>query len=339
MNSLEDAPADEKVIVSDSSDTFSDETPRGDWSLSGDEKVADTILDSSDADTITDSLPADEICGECTELCEDCRRRRVRDEALFKQPEESDLGDCQICFIPLPVNIHETQYMSCCAQTLCTGCFVAVFVDGDRKCPFCRGSVPSTDEEILERVTKRAASGDAESCYFLGHKFLNGMMGLRKDPKRAFELLTEAANLGLAHAHVAIGNMFRTGDHVEQDLEKAMFHLEEAAIRGNILSRSLLGELENDEGRADRAIKHWIIAAKMGDDDALSAVKAGYTQGLVSKEDFSSSLRAWKDAVDATKKTKQEKGALESLKDISMSENNLSTQIPSAVGYSKVLTE
>ncbi|KAL9190097.1 hypothetical protein ACHAXT_007308 [Thalassiosira profunda] len=103
--------------------------------------------------------------------------------------------------------------------------------------------------------------------------------------------------------------MYRLGDYVEQDLEKAVFHWEEAAIGGNLNARYWLGEWENDEGRAGSAIKHWIIAAKMGDDNALSAVKAAYTQGHASKEEFTACLRAWKDSVDATKSKAREEAS------------------------------
>ena len=45
-------------------------------------------------------------------------------------------------------------------------------------------------------------------------------------------------------------------------------------------------------GRVDRAVKHWIIAAKQGEDNSLESLKDMYRKGngLVSKEDFAAAL-------------------------------------------------
>ena len=48
-------------------------------------------------------------------------------------------------------------------------------------------------------------------------------------------------------------------------------------------------------------MKHFIIAAKLGDDGALEKVKKGFSIGIVSKEDFEAALRGHQAAVDATK--------------------------------------
>jgi hypothetical protein len=61
-------------------------------------------------------------------------------------------------------------------------------------------------------------------------------------------------------------------------------------------------------GRYERAFKHFIIAAKLGDDDSLTALKLGYKKGDVSKEDFAAALRGHQAAVDATKSPQREKG-------------------------------
>ncbi len=48
-------------------------------------------------------------------------------------------------------------------------------------------------------------------------------------------------------------------------------------------------------------MKHFIIAAKLGSNDALEVVKKYFTHGLASKEDFEAALRGHQAAVDATK--------------------------------------
>jgi hypothetical protein len=48
-------------------------------------------------------------------------------------------------------------------------------------------------------------------------------------------------------------------------------------------------------------MKHFIIAAKLGDDDALHKVKLGFACGFVSKKDSDAAHRGYQAAVDATK--------------------------------------
>jgi len=100
--------------------------------------------------------------------------------------------------------------------------------------------------------------------------------------------------------------MYRTGLGVEKDKKKEVYHSEQAAIGGDIIARYNLGCVEEEHGRMDRAVKHWIINAKLGDDNALEVLKNKYRAGcfqggLVSKEDFAAALRAHQAAVDATK--------------------------------------
>jgi len=58
-----------------------------------------------------------------------CKERAVelRDEILFRQPESSHLGDCPICFLPLPIDMKNSTIMSCCSKMVCSGCSHAIF--------------------------------------------------------------------------------------------------------------------------------------------------------------------------------------------------------------------
>ncbi len=107
-------------------------------------------------------------------------------------------------------------------------------------------------------------------------------------------------------AHYNLSIMHGEGIGVEKDLKKKMYHLEEAAIGGHFNARYNLGANEWNVGRGERAMKHYIIAANLGNDDALEKVKAGFAAGHVSKEDYASALRGHQAAVDATKSQQRE---------------------------------
>ena len=107
-------------------------------------------------------------------------------------------------------------------------------------------------------------------------------------------------------AHYQLSVMYHEGEGVERDLKKGTYHMEEAAIGGHPNARHYLGCEEMCNGRIDRAYKHFIIAANLGDDGALEAVKQSFAQGFVSKEDYEAALRGHQAAVDATKSKQRE---------------------------------
>mmetsp|Transcript_8710 Transcript_8710/g.14803 ORF Transcript_8710/g.14803 Transcript_8710/m.14803 type:complete len:146 (-) Transcript_8710:193-630(-) len=100
-----------------------------------------------------------------------CKKRaaELRDEILFKQPESSHLGDCPICFLPLPIDNDKSNMMACCSKTICNGCDYANKIrvlEGQLQqkyprerlqptCPFCRHPAPNSEEGIKKNFMKR----------------------------------------------------------------------------------------------------------------------------------------------------------------------------------------
>jgi len=123
----------------------------------------------------------------------------------------------------------------------------------------------------------------------------------------AFRLLNKAAELGDVGAHYHLSWFFYEGHcGVEKDDKKVLHHLEQAAIGGHPNARYNLAVIEEKNGRIDRAIKHWIIAANLGHDLSLDALKDGFQRGFVSKEEFAAALSAYQAAVEATKSPQRE---------------------------------
>jgi TPR repeat protein len=171
------------------------------------------------------------------------------------------------------------------------------------KCPYCREPVAISDEEHEKNYMKRVKANDPAAMYQMGRiKYYDG-----GDYEGAFEYWTKAAALGCIEAHFSLSVMYSKGEGVEKNMKKEVYHLEEAAIGGHPWARINLGRFENKNMRMDRAMKHYIIAAKLGLDDGLEAVKKGFALGVVSKEDFEAALRGHQAAVDATKSEQREK--------------------------------
>ena len=248
----------------------------------------------------------------------ECKKRAAElyDELLFKQPESSHLGDCPICCLPLPIDKKKSVLMSCCSKRICDGCEIAnvkrEYENVKReyesklkqKCPFCRKAAPDTYEENYERLMKRVEANDPFAmCYMGGKKYEEG------DFKAAFEYWTKAAALGDMQAHRQLSVLYHNGQGVEKDEKRELHHLTEAAIGGDPMARHNLGCLERRKGRVDRAVQHFIIAAKLGDDRSLENVRDLYKVGQVSKKDFAAALRGHQAAIDATKSPQREAAA------------------------------
>ncbi len=232
-----------------------------------------------------------------------CKKRvaELRDELLFKQPESTHLGDCPICCLPLPIHPRKSTMMVCCSKLVCNGCSYSnqnreMEEKLKQKCPFCRCPLSETYEQDRENLMRRVSANNPFALSQMG--WIHEDKG---DYKSAFELYTRAAGLGHANAHFQLALLYYGGKGVEKDEKKKLHHLEEAAIGGHPRARSYLSSIEGQSGRQDRGMKHLIIAAKMGCDHSLDALKNFFKMGVVDKDGFAAALRAHQAAVDATK--------------------------------------
>jgi len=196
--------------------------------------------------------------------------------------------------------------MVCCTKLICDGCVYANYLCKreellDAACPFCRHPAPKNEEEIHLHNMKRVEAKDPVAMQQLGIKHYD-----EEDYDRSFEYWTKAAELGDVGAHLLLSLLYQNGYGVEKDETKLIYHLEEAAIGGHPTARYNLVRHEERANRIDRAVRHFIIAASLGYDDSLQALKKCYANGDISKEEFAAALRAHQAAVDATKSPQRE---------------------------------
>ena len=196
----------------------------------------------------------------------------ISDEELFRDPPKKE--ECQICYLPMPFSNGvcgiNTAYMTCCGKVFCTGCVLVESQEMDkgnikRLCSFCREPI---------RVSNKV------------HK--------PKDSKKAFELYIQAAQLGSPDGYSSVATAYQFGFGVGKDKEKSMHYLKLAAMAGHETARCNLGSAESRQGNNIRAMKHFMIAARAGFEESLKVVGQGYKAGLVTKEDYASTLRAIK---------------------------------------------
>jgi len=194
---------------------------------------------------------------------------------------------------------------------VCNGCIHAVNIrdGGVGLCPFCRIPVPTSDEEVLKRMNKRMETGDPIAIYLIGSRYANGEGGLRKDVTKALELLHRAGELGHAGAYNNIGSAYYYGEGVEMDKKKAKHYWELAAVEGNEIARNNLGCVEEEAGNIDRAIKHYMIAVKSGQDYCLKRIQDLYKKGNATREDYTKALHAYQEYLNEVKSAQRDVAA------------------------------
>ena len=190
------------------------------------------------------------------------------------------------------------------------------------KCPFCRTPAPAPNsEEIMERMKKRMEVDDAQAINEVGSCYAEGMRGFSQDRDKGLELWHRAAELGYAASYSNIGVAYFNGAGVGRDEKKAMHYFELAAIGGDVVARYNLGwyhtrglqygwhESSAATLNIERALKHYMIAVRSGDNNSLKMIQQLYTTGRASKDDYAKALKAYQAYLSEVKSDDRDKAA------------------------------
>ena len=245
----------------------------------------------------------------CAKIPRSVHKRECRHlEALFRDPPP----ECPICFLPFPAVgskdfRYSQEYKSCCGKVICRGCTYQMD-EQNASCPFCRDPGPCSVEEAIERREKRMALGDAGAFSSMSSVYETGWLGgpdrLPVDRAKAVKLLEKASELGDVISTFNLGNEYMRGDWVPRNVEKGRMLYERAAMMGHDCARYNLGTLEPAIPHFLRKARHWILAARFGNEQALAVIKKLYLEdgrGLITKEEYEKVLRDYQKCVDDAK--------------------------------------
>ncbi|MDB4430403.1 zinc finger MYND domain-containing protein [bacterium] len=234
-----------------------------------------------------------------------CEKRvsELHDDALFK--EHPPREDCPICFLPLPLDPGQTNFHPCCGKIICNGCIYAMKEEACGRgkielCAFCREPEPSSAEEATKQIKKLMEADNADAFHNLAGYYEDGIKGMPQDFAKANELWLKAGELGCVEAYFKLGFSYNNERGVEMDKKKAMHYYELAAMSGDVHARHNLGFQEGKAGNYHRAMKHFRLAANAGYKKSLDMVKKGYMDGIVTKDEYASTIRAYHQRVDET---------------------------------------
>ena len=237
--------------------------------------------------------------------------KAISDEDLFKMPSPKD--DCAICSLRLPLEEELCSYQPCCGQMLCGACLSDMIANtpgvSQQLCPFCREPEDRLLREVVERFKRRADLNDPWACFNLGCKYNRGTMGLPENHAKALLCWLKAGEMGISEAFSLVSQAFRCGTGVERDKEKEIHFDKRAAMLGHHISRHNLGARELTAGDHSLAMKHFKIAAIAGHKDSLDTVQLGFKGGLVTKDEFEETLRAYQESISEMKSISRVKSA------------------------------
>ena len=90
----------------------------------------------------------------------------ARDKKLFEQPMSTHLGECPLCFLPMPTDKHQIIMNSCCSKLQCNGCAYAhqkheMSLGLEQSCAFCRKPLQKNKEEEIANKMERVEAMEA----------------------------------------------------------------------------------------------------------------------------------------------------------------------------------
>jgi uncharacterized protein len=177
------------------------------------------------------------------------------------------------------------------------------------ECPFCRTPVATSDKEIVKRIMKRVEANDPLAIYDLGNHYREGARGFPQNWNKALELFNQAGELGYAEAYTNVGYVYHQGHGVERDKKKAEHYFELAAMLGSVAARYNLGLNEGKTGNTDRALKHFMIGTKSGQNESLKKIKELYKLGYATKEDYTKALQSYQEYLGDIKSSQRDEAA------------------------------
>ena len=167
---------------------------------------------------------------------------------------------CPICLDEWAVNELRVTFHACCARLLCDSC--AHKFEG-APCPICQTPIARTDAEVLAQTRRHVENEVPEAIAFLGNCYRKGHLVVQ-NLKKAKKLYKRAIELGNVDAMRYLGTMYEQGNGVKLDLEKAMQLFRLGTTRGDNSSRYKLALMLRKDGRHEEAFPHWQENAERG---------------------------------------------------------------------------
>lgn len=115
----------------------------------------------------------------------------------------------------------------------------------------------------ISELTSRALQGSDHAQFYLAKRFQKGQ-GVAKNPLKAIEWYTRAANQNVTPAQLNLGIMYARGEGVAVNERQARYWLERAAKRGDNRASYTLALIDEKQNKLVDAYKWYELAARDG---------------------------------------------------------------------------
>ena len=225
--------------------------------------------------------------------------------------------ECPICMLPFPLGASGSKYCITCGKIVCAGCMISsglahIRDGGDaetafekaKTCAFCRSNTDVDDKKTtLEKEMKRANTGNGESMFRIARYYFGGEMGLRQDKAEGLKWYHRAVEAGSGKAAYLIGNLYLTGDGVDQDEDIALDYIQKAADLGNVFAFHVVGMILVNKGDIEDGMLNYrkAVICGMSDDGLFNTLRSGFREEYVTKEEYAFTLREHQKACNEVK--------------------------------------
>jgi hypothetical protein len=124
----------------------------------------------------------------------------------------------------------------------------------------------------LRYYTFSAGAGFTPAQNDLGFIYLRGLLGVKKDPQKAFNLFLLASHKNDSYAQNSLGMMYEGGKFVSKDYEMAEHFYTLSANQGLSLGQFNLADLYESLGNIEKAIECYVRASEQGNKKATKAL-------------------------------------------------------------------
>jgi TPR repeat protein len=156
--------------------------------------------------------------------------------------------------------------------------------------------------KIVQSLTAKAESSDADAQYQLGNIYRNGN-GVLKNLQTALEWYRKSAVLGNIQAILAVGDSYRNGEGVSQNNAEALKWYEQAAEKGNADAQALAGGIYFDGGNGitqdkNKAAQYIEKASLAGSAKGKYWMGRLYYMGYSGNSDYAQALSCFSEAAN-----------------------------------------
>ena len=169
----------------------------------------------------------------------------------------------------------------------------------DVPCPLCRTPYPKTDAAHLALIRRHVENLVPEAVDYLGDAYRAGELGLVKSDKKACKLFKRGVELRDVGSMLNLGQMYKHGLGVKRDLKKATQLMRMAAESGLAMAQQNLGGLLAMQAMHVEAVQYFTRAAEQGFIGSFYSLGICHECGEGVPKDIRKALNWYKKAADA----------------------------------------